>query len=120
MLRNSKKCIGKVVRGFYLDPRHLENMFKYLTNTSLTKVVEDNFVQQIDYMEAYLREMIQTAEFYEFMESIELKCEAEYDGSMHFKWLNILVRDFLFRLCTNKLYFREGLELFLTRMDQSS
>ena len=96
-------------------------MFKYLTNTSLTKVVKDNFVQQIDYMEAYLREMIQTAEFYEFMESIELKCEAEYEGSMRtsnglISWL----RDFLFRLCNNKLYFREGLELSLTRMDQSS
>ena len=45
--RDSKKQIRFVVRGFFEDSRHVENMFKYLTKTSLVRVVEDNFVQQI-------------------------------------------------------------------------
>ena len=36
-----------VVRGFFNDARHLENMFKYLTRTSLTNVIDENFKQQI-------------------------------------------------------------------------
>ena len=97
-----------VVRGFFNDARHLENMFKYLTRTTLTQVIEGNFKQQIgrdilratlfvsihiftDHLEAYLRQMLQTHEFYEFMELAELKCTAEFDGALHYKWISVLV-----------------------------
>ena len=45
----------------------------------------------LDYMEAVLREDIQTTEFYEFMEQTEIKCETDYNGSDLFKWIRILV-----------------------------
>ena len=109
VFRTSKKTIGNVCRGFFSDYRHLENMFKYLANTSLTDVVEKNFKQQmgkllfeyenlsffcfdlLDYLEAYLRESIQTAEFAQFLENAEIKCDVEFDGSSLFKWICILV-----------------------------
>ena len=79
------------VRGFFLDQRHLENMFRFLSKTSLIGPIEDRFIRQIDLMEAYLRETIQNADFYEFLEMIEQKCNIEYDGALHFKWINIIV-----------------------------
>ena len=101
-----------VIRGFFIDARHLENMFKYLTRTTLTNVIDENFKQQIgryicrswlfvlfciftDLLEAYLRQMLQTQEFYEFMELAELKCTAEFDGALHYKWISILVIEIL-------------------------
>ena len=51
----------------------------------------DRFIRQIDLMEAYLRETIPNADFYEFLEMIEQKCQNEYDGALHFKWINIIV-----------------------------
>ena len=89
--RNSKKCVSNVCRGFFLDQRHLENMFRFLSKTSLIGPIEDRFIRQIDLMEAYLRETIQNADFYEFLEMIEQKCNNEYDGALHFKWINIIV-----------------------------
>ena len=95
-----------------MDPRHLENMFKYLAMISLTPAVEKNFKQQMgknrryfkytksnfvnlsssDYLEAYLRETIQSAEFSEYLENAEIKCDVEFDGASHYnKWICILV-----------------------------
>ena len=91
-IRDSKKQIKFVVRGFYDDPRHIENMFKYLTKISLSQTVEERFVMQMDHLEAYLREMIQTSEFYEFMENLEIRCYTEFEGSDLYKWINLLRR----------------------------
>ena len=38
-----------------------------------------------------MRETIQTAEFYEAMENVEVKCDAEYEGSNLYKWICVLV-----------------------------
>ena len=45
--RNSRKLIASVCPPFFCDPRHLEKFFQFLTNTSLTKAIEDNFIKQI-------------------------------------------------------------------------
>ena len=42
-------------------------------------------------MEAYLREVKQSAEFYSYLEQIEDRCMTQYDGSLHFKWICIMV-----------------------------
>jgi hypothetical protein len=85
-------------------------MFKYLAVISLTPAVEKNFKQQMgkdcryfkynhchidpslsDYLEAYLRETIQSAEFADYMDNAEIKCDVEFDGASHYKWICILV-----------------------------
>ena len=45
----------------------------------------------LDYLETYLRESIQTAEFAQFLENAEIKCDVEFNGSSLFKWICILV-----------------------------
>merc|ERR1712096_364007 len=50
------------------------------------------FKKQIDHMEAYLREEIQSAEFFEFMEQVDIKCNMDFDGSDLYKWICIMRR----------------------------
>ena len=48
LIRDSKKAIPNICRGFFKDFRHLENHFKYLTSTNgLSAIVQDNFKQQM-------------------------------------------------------------------------
>ena len=47
--------------------------------------------EYLGFLEAYLREMLQTAEFYEFMENLDIKCNTEFEGSDIYKWISILV-----------------------------
>ena len=42
-------------------------------------------------MEAYLREVIQSADFYTYLEQAEDLCMTQYDGSLHHKWNCICV-----------------------------
>ena len=44
------------------------------------------------YLEAYLRESIQTSEFAEYLENAEIRCATEYDGSDLYKWICLLVQ----------------------------
>ena len=53
--RISKKPIGNICRGLYLDARHIENLFKYLTRTILTPTIEKNFKQQMGEWLFYLK-----------------------------------------------------------------
>ena len=49
--RDCKDAVPDVHKGFFMDYRHLENQFKFLTNTSgLTSVVEENFKQEMGKM----------------------------------------------------------------------
>ena len=73
-----------------MDYRHLENQFKYLTKTVLTPVVNERFLCEIGKMEAYLREVNQSSQFCEEMEMIEVKCNCEFNGSEHYKWIQVL------------------------------
>ena len=73
-----------------MDYRHLENQFKYLTKTVLTPVVNERFLREIGKMEAYLREVNQSSQFCEEMEMIEVKCNSEFNGSEHYKWIQVL------------------------------
>ena len=46
--RTSNKSIQKMLRGFFLDHRHLAKHFTWLTNTAdLTVTVEENLHKQI-------------------------------------------------------------------------
>ena len=53
----------------------------------------------LGYLEAYLKEVNQNAEFIEYLETVEDKCNTLFDGSQHFKWICILV---LFLLIYNR------------------
>ena len=44
-----------------------------------------------DHLEAYLRYCCQTVEFAKFMDDLDVRCQAEYNGSLLYKYVHILV-----------------------------
>ena len=109
LFRDSKKKIPNTCRGFFDDYRHLEEQFKSLTDTQgLVGIVDENFTTQIGdyfkiqnsihnlhllsgYLELYLKHCIQTVEFSEFLSGVELACNMEYNGSLLYKYIELLV-----------------------------
>jgi len=91
--RDSQKLIGNSCRGFFTDYRHLEEHFKVITNScGLTAIVEESLKQQMGYLEAYLSHTIKTVDFADFLSAVEVACQAEYDGSFLYKYVEILRR----------------------------
>ena len=89
--RSSKKAILNQCRGFWKDYRHLENHFKYLTNSEgLTSTVEANYSKQMEHLELYLKHVNTDINFIETMEDIDRKCEITYNGSNTYKHIMVL------------------------------
>ena len=90
-LRNAKNDIKKFSDGFLKDHRHLSSHFAWLTAAEpLNQKVEENLYTQLDHLETYLRHKIQTLEFMQNMENVELVCEMELNGSRTFKDIHLL------------------------------
>ena len=66
------------------------------------------FFYLLDYLETYLRESIQTAEFAQFLENAEIKCDVEFNGSSLFKWICILVFTTILNNLFHDLYQEAG------------
>ena len=90
--RGSKKSIANQCRGFWLDARHVENHFRYLSNDagSFTEPVKVNLAKQLNIMELVLRHINNDVEFAEKFANIERKCEVEFNGSTTFKHISVM------------------------------
>ena len=53
----------------------------------------------LGYLEAYLSHSIKTVDFAEFLSGLEVACQAEYDGSFLYKYVEILVGLGAFEKC---------------------
>merc|ERR1719318_1339357 len=81
LFRDHSDAIPRLCKGFFSNPRHLENQFMYLTNTvGLTNVVKQNFSREMDNLEAYLACTDADVELPEYYEGAPLE----------FKYVDIL------------------------------
>ena len=89
-LRNQQNMIAKACPGFFLDPRHLEEQFFYLTNSRISAKVEKNLPGQLENMLLYLLNTNTSVEFHENVEKIKEDCVIMFSGAETHKYIHIL------------------------------
>ena len=84
------KNISNMARGFFKDPRHLENQFKYITNSSgIEETIRKQWNKQIEHYEIYLSYC--SLEMKDEIEAAKTICEVDFGGCTVYKEIQIMV-----------------------------